>query len=359
MDIYNLANTNGAKFDYVIMNYLKSTQDAGTTETRGMVIANQQLLVSNNSNFVGLSMEPYPLGSDVIHYTGPGQISIGQDAGQRIIDNIFTGGYDVQPYVIDAQSAFDRMATPLPTAYKTAINNYIIAETTAGNWPYISEIQCRALDTEANSLIGWKGKANATNNGAVHTPKVGFDYNGTSAYVNTGYIPSTMGTGNLTTGNSVYGAYVVTNDSPTTDRTILGAFGTTTSLRVSMSQTPSVSNMQYRVNSSTSGTYTGKTAFSANSYYQAKRNAVSGATATTLYENGVALMNNNTTAGGLPDVAIFEGATNNNGGGAVSFFDGKIAFFSVISAVSSDLTLFNFSAHYTNVSNLLTALSAI
>jgi hypothetical protein len=220
------------------------------------------------------------------------------------VDAAAGGGYSTE-----ATTVFGRMNTAPPTAYKDAMATFIDSLVTNGIWGKIDEIQCPALDTSANGLVGWKGVSNATLVGGVtHTPKVGHVHNGTNGYTNTGFIPSTMGVQYQDT--SAFLARLYTSVSVPASIGVSGVYPADVNARVNLVFPSDGGNTSMRLNTTTSLTFTGKTAYNTNTLYTQYRTA----STQYLYQGATESFSGPSGGGYLSDIALFEGAANTASG---------------------------------------------
>ena len=93
------------------------------------------------------------------------------------------GGSSASP---EAQAVLDRM-TGLTETETSAIIALVDAEVAASNWGLIDEFFSLSL-SGANALKGFKTKTATAVNAPVHSIN-GYDFNGTTQYINTNFIP--------------------------------------------------------------------------------------------------------------------------------------------------------------------------
>jgi hypothetical protein len=105
------------------------------------------------------------------------------------------GGYDA-----DAQLYFDELTGTVSNDVKTLVNNLVVTLKDDGNWPYIDHLPLMNMPNEQNAMVNLKSPSDplmVNYNSCVHTPYIGIAGNGTNAYIDTNYNPSTYG-GNYT-----------------------------------------------------------------------------------------------------------------------------------------------------------------
>lgn len=346
-DIVDRLRQDGVNFHAIVLNTLSTAQDLDPSN-RAAVIANQQKYIRLHANTFGIDMTPYGFEADNIHFSEAAQETIGSDIASIIINDIFDGSESVSGYSAEATAVLNNFP-PLPTAYADAIADYVDAEQTAGNWDNIIEIQCRAMDTATNALIGWKGVNNAVVMvGGTHIPGTGWEYDGVDDWIDTRFRP-TWDSPLWTQNNAAFGWYVVDNQDTTGSETLGGVLITSTTHRISLGQSPGTTQTFWRINQ-IGGSNNGVGFFSDNTLYEPRRTA---SNASALMVNGVSAGTSSTVSAGIPTGTIAEGCLNNNTV-PQDFFDGIIGAFFVI-----DPNGFNWTTHNTNVQALMAALAAI
>jgi lysophospholipase L1-like esterase len=346
--IVNKLRDDGVNLYAIVLNTLSTVQDLDTTN-RAIVIQNQQQYIDYHEDTFKIDMTPYGFEADNIHFSEAAQETIGSAIASIIINDIIDGSETVAGYSAEAAAVFKNFP-PLPTAYKTAMAAYIDAEQTAGNWDNIIEIQCRAMDTATNALIGWRGVNNAVVMvGGTHVPGEGWEYDGVDDWIDTRFRPG-RDSPLYTQNNAAIGWYVKRNDEPTTAGTLGGLLITSTNHRISIAQSPSTTQIIARINQITSTPSTAESFFANNSEYVFRRTA---SNAVAMMKNGVSLFSNTTASAGIPTGTIAEGCLNTDNV-LSDFFDGQIGLFIVINPTGFDWT-----NHNTNIQALMTALAAI
>jgi len=117
-----------------------------------------------------------------------------------------------EEYSAEAAAVISRM-TGLVTAEKTAIAAFVDTMETAGLWTLLDEFTHYGMQTEANSLKGWKAKTSTANNAPTHTPGTGFTFvSGSSQSISTDFVPSVDGV-NYVLDNAQSGIFIVTDSS--------------------------------------------------------------------------------------------------------------------------------------------------
>jgi len=350
MNMVNALIAAGVPIFKIIIDINDPTQTAGSPADLATLIAAKNALVAANPGYIyGQSMVGIPRAADNIHYTGPGQITNGLNGASIVTTNIYTVNETISgSYSAAASAAIIQMAG-LSTAWKDIVAAFVDSQVTSGNWAKLRYFQARFMDTEANSLIDWKGVCNAINNGGVHTPKSGMQYNGSSTYVNTGFDPSVDGGGLYTLNDGAYGWGIANNDITTTAQ--LGGVTGSGAVRNYLGQ-ESGTQLAYRINSTTAATYPTDDFFAANGRYAVRRNAASGAGAVALNKNGTDVTTNTTASVSLPGGPMYEGC-NDNVGVAAGFWQGKVT-----DAFAMKSVTFDFSNFHTNL-NILRSAAAL
>lgn len=319
-DVVNELIIGGVQLKAVVMNILNDDlTSSGILLTDLRTVQNHQLQFINQNEIAWpLDMNLFTLGADFIHYPGAQQELIGIESHGIITNFIIT---DVETDNVTFADVLANMNTAPAAAYETAMENFYDACVAAGIWDKMYEVQCRGLDTEANSLRGWKGRYNATNTGtATHVAKQGFNYDGTADYVNTGFIANTAPRAYYDQNKAGVAVYCLDNQSTVAGKSMIGV-NDASGDRISMAQN-APSNLLFRINQgSTSQTYTGQTSFQDNSFYSIRRTA---AGAIEIFINGVSVQTGTVAASGLPDIFLAEGAFNTTGT-LSNFFDGIIS----------------------------------
>jgi hypothetical protein len=99
------------------------------------------------------------------------------------------GGYDA-----DAQLYFDELTGTVSDDVKTLVNNLVVTLKADNNWQYIDHLPLLNMPNEQNAMVNLKSPSDplmVNYNSCVHTPYIGIQGNGTNAYIDTNYNPST------------------------------------------------------------------------------------------------------------------------------------------------------------------------
>jgi len=135
---------------------------------------------------------------------------------------VVSGGYDAS-----AAAYFARLEGSVSPAVKTLVNNLVVTLKDDGNWPYIDHLPLMNMPNEQNAMVNLKSPSDplmVNYNSCVHTPYIGIQGNGTTAYIDTNYNPSTYG-GNYTRDSA--SSWVFSNTSSLDTGADLGAFNGT------------------------------------------------------------------------------------------------------------------------------------
>jgi len=122
---------------------------------------------------------------------------------------------------LEAQTIIDAFPNPLTQIEEDSIRVFLLNEIIVGNWQKIDSFAHFGLQDPINALWDWKRKAVMTNNGAVHIPGIGFDFDGVGSYINSNYNYLTDRI-NVSATNLLVGAFAVTADNRAGNYTLLG-----------------------------------------------------------------------------------------------------------------------------------------
>jgi len=224
----------------------------------------------------------------------------GVGVGVRVGGFTASGGGGFDP---DAQAFFDRVTTAggtLSTTEKNATNQLVLDMKSAGIWSSMKAIYPMVGASAAACAQNLKSSSfTGTFTSGWTFASTGATPNGTSAYMNTGFVPSA----NLSV-NSVHASlYLNTNNVALTgDPVDLGAFDSPTqALLIVQSSTVTLAVNTRNLGSSIGTTQTTRLGFTTSSR--------TSSTLTTLYKNGVDIVNGNS-GGTLPTIQTFLGGLN-------------------------------------------------
>lgn len=251
-------------------------------------------------------------------------------------------------YSADATAVFNRMNTQPPDALKTIMATFIDACVADGNWALLSMFQGRFMDTFENARLDWKGNFNgevSLPSGVTHVANNSFDYSGSQARgFNLGYNPNSDA--NWLIGSSVIGTYVLTRDSTTDQRGILGSNSNLTFFQRTVANRLDFLNIN-AINVQVAG-YVG--GFTAQRLYTAIGGFSSPNQTITIYENGAQIGSPAGGAGVKNNIAIHEGGRHDSG----QNWDGKICC-----TFAGSATGWNQANFYTRLAAMLTSLGII
>ena len=225
----------------------------------------------------------------------------------------------------DAGAIIAAMTTPPDAARQTLISNTVVALKAVGVWTLLDALWVMAAHHEQASRLNWKSPGNFTlseQGGITFETDRGWQGNGTSGYLNTGWIPATHGVNYQQNGASA-GGYVQENG---TGSVIGGALsgGATGPILLALQGGGN------RINTEFTGA-TGLTpAITAEGFYVIRRTA---SNAQQMLSNGAIDATNTATSSTRPAVALYLGARNNNGT-ADLFSQNRLALANVGAAMS-------------------------
>lgn len=314
-----------------------------TTTTGGALVGGESTIRCN------LAITGSQNGQETIEIKPASGTAIYDGSGNAMASAETTGPVNLinASYSAEALAVFALMPDALPTSTKNAMAAFIDSQVTVGNWSKIEEFQFYGLNTEANALKGWKGKANATLvNGAIFNTGSNVQTDGVNDHLDTGFTPSTAAV--ITQNNSQYGVWVKEwNHTASVSKALFGCLDGT---RYNQLFEGSSNNLLRTVNSNNSPvSYTGESVFAANSLYCMARGL---STTSILLKNGNVVASDSQTSTGLPTRVLTIGARNNNGS-----FD-SFASAKYICFVACQYTSFAQADFYSNLQTLITALGA-
>lgn len=129
------------------------------------------------------------------------------------LNTIRYGGGAGPVYDPDAEALFARFTTPPTDERKGIINTLIVALKTAGVWSKLDALYLMAAHDAQAARRNWVQDAYNLSaiNGPTFTQDRGYAGNGSSSYLNTGFIPAAVG-GEFTLDSAHYGVWSRTND---------------------------------------------------------------------------------------------------------------------------------------------------
>lgn len=192
------------------------------------------------------------------------------------------------PYDEDAQLYFDRLPDDPDNAYKTAINNLIVAAKAHGWWNKTDVLHLLTSDTANNYKINVRqNNYNITAfNNPTFTPYDGVAGNGVNAYLSSGFNPTTAVAANFQRNSANFAIWSLSSGmgTPSDAGYYGGANGVTIQCR------DATNNFTGRINQASVAVAAGIT--NGSGFYEVNR---TGASAHSSRKNGVVLTTNSTT----------------------------------------------------------------
>ena len=181
--------------------YIDGVQVSGLSVIIATQIPDQNLFFGARNNAGTADLHNSFSGSSVIMGNGIGfnQLSFNNDL--RVLNN-----------ELEILATLASFPNALGLGEAVAIATFLRAEMASGNWFKYDSFACFALADPINALFDWKRRSNMVNTDAVHTSGVGFDFNGTTAFINSNYNPSTDGV-NYKQDDALVGIFIVSNTS--------------------------------------------------------------------------------------------------------------------------------------------------
>jgi len=292
----------------------------------------------------------YASGIDVDNYLGAGGITLQgvwdgeSDANKNTFVDANTT--EIEQYIYDTQvdAVLSRMSG-LVAAETAAIRKFVISQIKSTNWDKIDDFAHYGLQTEANSLKGWKMKTQTAVNAPTHTPGTGYAFNGSTQYLKSAFIPSSDGV-EFTRDDCLVGAFVVDNQDTGTNVNILGSNNTT---QIWMVQQYGV-QLVFRLNGGAWNVSAVTTGFPDNTWCILSRTAsdrIEYRQNTTLIASAATATNNDVTG----ELYI---AASNEAGSPARYINASLSSFIVASAID-----FNHANFYSNLTTLNTELAAV
>jgi hypothetical protein len=238
----------------------------------------------------------------------------------------------------DAVTLFAAMTTQPDTARKTLISDTIVALKAAGVWSLLDAVWFMAAHDEQAGRLNWKDPASFTlsEQGVItFTVDRGWQGNGTTGYLNTGWIPATHGV-NYQQNDASAGGFV--------QLAVLGGLGGALSGGLTGPILQVLRGDGNRINSLfVAGTGLAP-AISSEGFYVTRRTA---SDAQQMLTNGTIDATNTAASSTRPAVALYIGARNNNGT-ADLFSQNRLAMFFTAAAMSAaqQLSLYNTTQAY-------------
>jgi len=208
----------------------------------------------------------------------------------------------------DALTLFAAMTTQPDTARKTLISDTIVALKAAGVWSLLDAVWFMAAHDEQASRLNWKAPASFTlaQQGVItFTSDRGWQGDGLSGYLDTGWIPATHGV-NYALNDASLGVYIRTNTA--VDGVDIGVWSNSSLRRSFVTARTSTDSSRAVINSSSDFP---RTAIANSRGMSAARRIPT--TAQQLVKNGVIVGTSTQAVTDLPTAIVYIGARNNNG----------------------------------------------
>ena len=326
----------------------------------GLIVAGR-----NNANFSSLYFDGVDQGTNASVSTGLADQTI--SVGSRHIDGVYDSFWGGSISSFQAGSAvnfnhplhYTHLTTlntcilssgisgnfpqPLEDFEKIAIDNFILAEGIAGNLGLYDEFYCFPFTNPDNALHGWFQRAEATNTNAIHKIGIGFEFNGTDAFLDSGYNPTVNGE-KYTQDDAQAGTFITKSNTPPISSGIFG----TPDLILALLEDPVNSRFIGRINTNINKTYNYfGGVFTDNSLFVQSRigdnlNSIK------IIKDGISGSSIDSPSTSLPNGSLKIGEE----GGSASYFDGILSTFQIGASIGM-----NQQAHYDNLIQLLQDLS--
>jgi hypothetical protein len=255
-------------------------------------------------------------------------------------------------FAAETTSLLARMSSQPNGARQTLINNLIVSLKNTSVWAALDVLHVYAAADSQAALLNWKTAA--ADGTLVNAPSFsadrGFTGNGTTSYINTNFNPVTFSGVQYAQDSCHMGVWsrtdAVNAGIDIGMRTSASTFQSLMQIRISGDNY----TLRPNVNASPSSV-AGATASSGNIVL--RRNAASGATATTVFRNGSSVASQNSTSAAPASLSFFVGAVNTNGT-ASSFSAREYA----AAHLGANLTDQNISDLYSALNTYMTAVGA-
>ncbi len=213
-------------------------------------------------------------------------------------------------YSAEALALFDRFTTPPTAARKTLINNLIVSLKSAGVWSKLDTLYVMAAADSQAARQNWiKDAHNLTAvGGPSFTADRGYDFDGASQYLRTGYVPSADAVNYALNSGS---AFVWCRENVAIDGYALSGAGLSGQVGVIPRRGAGAPDTYVAV-VNTGGT-TGATTGSVSNSIGLTHADRSASALTTVYKNGLSATTNTVVSAALANVEVYLGARNNAG----------------------------------------------
>ena len=258
----------------------------------------------------------------------PGGLTFEEVIDKGAFYTLTSAGWDA-----DALAVFERMPNPLLLSEQLAINGFVVAEKSAGNYGLYDDFFCLGLHNEGNALTGFFAFSGINLNNSPHIAGVGFDLTG-GTRITIQYNPTDNGV-NYTLDDCMAGVLIA--PGPVLDTTGWALFDTLAGTgRIRLLQDAGI--LKYNINDT--ATSFGGQLLAADRYYLNVRLA---SNSRKIYEDGIEIESTANASVSLPDNVF-----------TIRCREGTVQSFAVGAGVGFDVV-----ANNTNVRALLTALGAI
>jgi hypothetical protein len=247
----------------------------------------------------------------------------------------------------DALTLFAAMTVQPNETRKTLISDTIKSLKAAGVWSLLDAVWFMAAHDEQASRLNWKAPASftlATAGTITFTLDRGWQGDGSSGYLDTGWIPATHGV-NYQLNDASFGVYSRT-DYANDAHCDIGARSATNTNMANLFIRRSTTNSEIAYYTNQNIFSLGAHSLSSTGLYVARRTASNAAQA---YRNGSSIATNTSASTGLAGVPFFIAANNNNGtAGAATFTTRQyaLAFTAAAMSAAQQLALYNTTQAY-------------
>jgi hypothetical protein len=239
-----------------------------------------------------------------------------------------------------AITLFAAMTTQPDETRKTLISDTITALQAAGVWSLLDAVWFMAAHDEQASRLNWKAPASftlATAGTITFTTDRGWQGDGASGYLNTGWIPAAHGV-NYTLNDASFGVYSRTNSD-----TLVADIGCNDGTNRAEFFARTANSVFWRVNNTSIGEVS-RSSLNSTRLQVARRAASTGIN---FWQNGGQIATQNITSSALVNLPVFI-AARNNGGAAASFSTRQyaLAFTGAGMSGAQQLALYNTAQAY-------------
>ncbi|MDW0189335.1 MAG: hypothetical protein QOA70_06755 [Nitrososphaeraceae archaeon] len=241
-------------------------------------------------------------------------------------------------YSSEAQAVFNNMPDDISSSMKVLIANLV----DTSNWTNVNDLVYYGLNTEPNSLAGWKGNVTSTLYNSYWFVHSNCETTGESgSYIDSGFIPSIL----FSLNSSGFGVYIKENRN-----FINSLFGVIDGAGKGFELTQTGISLSFKANSDTALTDSTQTVFSNYSLYCVER---TGSGTVRLIRNGAVIATASDSSNSLATISIFLGAINSNGS-ATTFLEARYRL-----AFSYDPTGFDHATWYNGILTFNSGIDAL